>query len=932
MKKYAYLALTIIGIVASFYGFSFGQTEAYIEEMIERGIVKGDAKGDLHLETLVSRAEMSAFFVRFLDQDAISTYMFYDSKFTDVQKGDWYCGYVNLLSGSGIISGYLDHSFRPNHHITLAEAAAMCIKMEGKREIKGPWPAAHMLYAKEKGIFEGLDVNNFNRPIKRKEALRMLYNMMPQHQNRENQLKGLVIANDRTEAQLQNQVRIRVIDGPHEKLSQFRDKEFLYKVYNQRERENLLGKVVDLSFSEDKLSEIKESDYGRYMEGPVDKVSEDFIFIHQQSYNLGKRRDFSKGEKNIAQIYYHGLPIDIEALQKLDLTHNFARITIKENVLLFMEIFTYDTVSVVEQKYVNVIYYKDSNLKETKRALSNKDLVFKMSLADGFHLSPIESEEFKEGDTIYLGKGFMVRYGEGRKEGKLSGMDLESANPYLMLGEEKYALQFVPNQPILYRDEKKKETKLTQENYKSILKALQDARVLIHVDHLGYILSIEKAGMKNRYFGVITSVERDGIFVRDQYNFNQKLYFKKNTKIFRMDVAFVNELSERKTLLREADLSQIKQKDVCLFQMNAQTKEVEQIIALDLNDAWRYTDYFDRYEIKLKEKSADAHQRSIYSTDETAIFVMGNEKVLAYENAKLFLEDYKVLPSSRFYCVVIPFASHGRDAEIIIANPYQAYEEGQIQPKEKILKILSIDASLDGYQILAEDIYQKKIRYGAKSARIIKTIEDKAVQEGDIIQAQIIDLKVPEMREALSLVKSDGKNCYKVLEIERDALVLGFGRNKEDGILSFYPDHYAKIKIEKNPALFGDIKVGSIIQLHFSKGETADVVRVCEGFPNLSLSTIPPYAKKSKISVVYRSLNVEGVMVYEVLIDDRVCDFKIDRVKFDGEYYPTEGKFYIVTLEKEIALDLYSEDYQVDTIRLEKSEVIQKKDFTIGRM
>ena len=53
------------------------------------------------------------------------------SPYPDVPRTHWAAGYVQAGVQAGLISGYLDGTFRPSNQITLAEGATIVLKLLG---------------------------------------------------------------------------------------------------------------------------------------------------------------------------------------------------------------------------------------------------------------------------------------------------------------------------------------------------------------------------------------------------------------------------------------------------------------------------------------------------------------------------------------------------------------------------------------------------------------------------------------------------------------------------------------------------------------------------------------------------------------------------------------------------------------------------------
>ena len=106
--------------------------EANIEAIAALGITEGcnPPLDDRYCPTRpVSRAEMAAFLVRAIgDENNLPTYQGY---FPDVPPDAWYAGYVERLYDLGIVTGYLDGTYRPATNVNRGEMAAFLVRAFG---------------------------------------------------------------------------------------------------------------------------------------------------------------------------------------------------------------------------------------------------------------------------------------------------------------------------------------------------------------------------------------------------------------------------------------------------------------------------------------------------------------------------------------------------------------------------------------------------------------------------------------------------------------------------------------------------------------------------------------------------------------------------------------------------------------------------------
>lgn len=106
----------------------------YVEELTQNDIVRGYPDGCFKPGNEITRAEFLKMAIEAADSAGMMTYesMNYDlpsGGFTDVQSDDWYSRYVDQGVHLEWIEGYGDETFRPNAHITRAEAVTILYRV-----------------------------------------------------------------------------------------------------------------------------------------------------------------------------------------------------------------------------------------------------------------------------------------------------------------------------------------------------------------------------------------------------------------------------------------------------------------------------------------------------------------------------------------------------------------------------------------------------------------------------------------------------------------------------------------------------------------------------------------------------------------------------------------------------------------------------------
>lgn len=143
------------------------------------GIMAGDDRGNLNLESPVTRAEFITMAVKALPgggeigQAATSPY-------PDVPRSHWASGYVEAGVKAGLVSGFSDGTFRPNHRITLAEGATIVLQLlgYGPSDLTGAYPTGQLAMYHSLGLDKGVTAAQAGTELRRLDAMYLFYNLM----------------------------------------------------------------------------------------------------------------------------------------------------------------------------------------------------------------------------------------------------------------------------------------------------------------------------------------------------------------------------------------------------------------------------------------------------------------------------------------------------------------------------------------------------------------------------------------------------------------------------------------------------------------------------------------------------------------------------------------------------------------------------------
>ena len=141
-------------------------------------ILVGDENGDLNLNKAVSRAEFIKMAVAATPAGkGVGTAS--TSPYPDVPRGHWAAGYVQNAVETGLVTGYLDGTFRPGNTITLAEGVTVVLRLLGwqNADFSGAYPSGQMAKYRDLKLDRGVTAGQ-NDNLSRRDCLYLFYNLL----------------------------------------------------------------------------------------------------------------------------------------------------------------------------------------------------------------------------------------------------------------------------------------------------------------------------------------------------------------------------------------------------------------------------------------------------------------------------------------------------------------------------------------------------------------------------------------------------------------------------------------------------------------------------------------------------------------------------------------------------------------------------------
>ena len=175
----AVLLLGLMALPAGAAAASTVSTEEAIQVINALGIMVGDESGEFHLNRRVTRAEFITMAVNATgtgDQVGEAS----TSPYPDVPRTHWAAGYVQAGVQAGLISGYLDGTFRPSNQITLAEGATIVLKLLGytAEDFSGAYPTGQLAMYRNLKLDRGVTAQKSTDVLTRQDTLYLFYNLL----------------------------------------------------------------------------------------------------------------------------------------------------------------------------------------------------------------------------------------------------------------------------------------------------------------------------------------------------------------------------------------------------------------------------------------------------------------------------------------------------------------------------------------------------------------------------------------------------------------------------------------------------------------------------------------------------------------------------------------------------------------------------------
>ena len=438
--------------------------EKHIEFLQEQGIIKGDKTGNLMLDQNIDRASFAAILVRAAGKEATAeSVKTLAPRFKDLTVAHWANGYATVALESNLMKGNPAGEFMPGKQISYAEIATTLVRFLNKEKAGFVYPTSYIAAASELGLFNGVEIGGaYASNATRNNVFKMLYNAVSKEDfGKYNVYKMIVLENSRVAQLAKDEVKAEILSvvqiannvSERNKVAKV-GQQMVFNIKDVKvegglaDTENLIGKVVDVTIDENnKLVKavVDNKNYQYYADGFKASKDGKTLKISNRLFNVRfdeRYFDWAQGEfprtrqsdrdDRVYRTYVtSGLRaqnynyirfaerINLPKDNKDKINANFARVTVKDGMVLFVDAYNYTDIAPVKEvarEGEDVYYYNDARNATVER-MTPARRVIGFTAKDGF--KNIDKKDIKKDDVIHWMDGFTLVRQDAPLSGKL---------------------------------------------------------------------------------------------------------------------------------------------------------------------------------------------------------------------------------------------------------------------------------------------------------------------------------------------------------------------------------------------------------------------------------------------------------------------------------------------------------------------------------
>lgn len=542
MNKRILSLVLVLTLVLGSFSFAFADTgltaAQKIEELKRLGFVKGNETGDLMLDKNIDRASTAVIVAKALEAgdgkteeqiEASIKKSDYQGKFPDVKTSHWANAYINNAVERGIVKGTDKGTFLPDQDITYAEVITMMVQVLGLDVDKNvSWPENYIGAARKAGILDGIN-SNYRANADREGVFVLLYNTVTTNKVGNYQIdKVLVLENNRVESIGKNELVVEVIkevqranfvgDSRSNKDTGRGEQLRITLPSSVGDAEDLLGKVVDLSYDKDNNAVRVQEDKTYQVKVGKIELEEKSLVVGDNTYTVLKDDRYKGNDERIFSTYINNQAFTYEkAYDKFydkdskKAALDFGRVTIKNGKVLFVDAFKFDDIAPVKEVKkdgAEVIVYNDINDGGEKRIELDKEKIVSVNKDGKFSI--IDKADIEKLDVIHVGtdtkdnKAVVVRQ-DAKVNGTYEKVVEKKSGVFVVVDEKEYKILTNKAKQPVYAYDSKEFRKLEARDASSDLKEFKNEKSTVLLDVNG---DLQYLGSEIKFGEFVSLVDR----------------------------------------------------------------------------------------------------------------------------------------------------------------------------------------------------------------------------------------------------------------------------------------------------------------------------------------------------------------------------------------------------------------------------------------
>lgn len=854
-KRILSLVLAMVMVLGSF-SFTFAAEDTTTVEvaetvdekvqwLVDHEYVVGDS-GGLRLEDNIRRAEVAVIVAKALGlEDVADAAKLVQGQFTDVTPyGDfnWANGYINALSGKGVLNGYTDGTIRPANNISLQEVATMMVMAYDEEAPAGTWPMNMIVRASELGLFDDIDTTAYAANATRQDTFVLIYNAINNLQLGDHDVvKAIVLENYRVESIDKDEIVIEVIKEVQR--SQYADEsrdiegdQYKVVVPEDFDVEYLLGKVANFTFSGvikdgKEVLEVVVDDTYEYLQGPVEEIEDDEIVIDGEDYTVLKDErygdDDNRGEdERIFQTYFNNEDYKYrDFYRELDEEEvDFARVTVKNGKVLFIDAFDFEDIAPVAEDINDddeVAFYDDDEDGEINELTVDEDAYVLNYANETITLGNYEDIEVNdvmhwyedENDNLTV----VVRpYDDSKVEGvyeETKAAKVKAAEDInIIVDDEKYSavLDEEFRAPVYSTTMDNEQFYTLTDDYDDELEPFEDEEVMLLLDMFGNVQLIGTENADDSFYALVTNTSRSHGEIRLVNKDNENEWYETNR-----DTEYVG----------VGKGTQDKQFDKFgKYDLVKATADDDVLVELELIDEDDSGQIIELTNSVIDFVDEDADEDYYYVSKNVILFV---EDDLEAMTIKEFKDSYDLDEYYEGYVVLNEKDDDMADIIVITKATPEEDETNTVIAKVKDIDLGKKETELD-VRIHDED-EDVELLVDIDDAK--EVLEDEGVEEGAIVELELAKTDEREIKEITLLLAADNDD----LNPEEGLFEVGpikDGKKKGENYITLIDKagETDTFLIKRDAAVFGRYRKGDLVAVVIDNDyELIEVLDVRDG-------------------------------------------------------------------------------------------------------